>query len=197
MNLSDTISVDPGRTTLGALHPELTAKFIRSSRTVGVAVKPNRKGSLNFIFAALNPGNTRYGAYMLLLRLAFAALLIVSGSFILYGEIDAPATELGAMAYGIAEIAIGGMLALGFFTRFAMIAAVAGFGCMAVQSILMGVFNMEALMSCFGSLAFLMLGSGKYSIDYLLRKAVIKSSLRRRQRRAADRMSYKAYKVSR
>ncbi len=181
MNTSDTLSVDPGRTTLGALHPEMATQFLRKKIISRPYSKSGRKNTLDFIFASAAPRSGRIGAALLFLRLAFASILIVSGSFITIGEINPPETPFPPSAYAISQIAIGAMLALGLFTRFAMAASIATFAIMAGQSIAAGIFTPLTLTLTLASATFLILGSGKYSADFLIRKALILHASRRRR----------------
>ncbi|MDE6753207.1 MAG: DoxX family protein [Muribaculaceae bacterium] len=197
MNVSaDIISVDPARTTLGALHPEITERLARKVNVNAPSALSSKKMWLNMTFASSTPGVARNSRTLLLLRLCFAALLIVSGSFILYGEILTPNATLAPSVFAALEIAAGSMLALGFLSRFAMLTMVALFGVMSYDSISAGVFDMQSLLCCFASLAFLIMGTGRYSCDFLIRKAIILSAARRRRQRKADRFSYKAYRMS-
>ncbi len=193
MNTSDTLSVDPGRTTLGALHPEMATQFLRKKIISRPYSKSGRKNTLDFIFASAAPRSGRIGAALLFLRLAFASILIVYGSFI---TINPPETPFPPSAYAISQIAIGAMLALGLFTRFAMAASIATFAIMAGQSIAAGIFTPHTLTLTLASATFLILGSGKYSADFLIRKALILHASRRRRHQKAKRISYQAYRYS-
>lgn len=196
MKISDVISVDPCRITEGAKHPELAARFLRKSRMMAKTATPSKRGFLNFLFASLAPGVNRHGVQMLLVRLCFSAIFIVSGSFILSGETVAPATGIEPYYFALAEIVVGSMLALGLFARVAMLVATAGFGFLAAEAIIAGVFDMTWLLCTCGSFAFLLMGVGKYSCDTLIRKSIIKAAMRRRRRLGARRMSYKAFLYS-
>lgn len=194
MNLSDIISVDPAKTTLGALHPEVASRLLRNSRIYRKVAPPAKRTALNFFFASLAPGVNRFGGYMLLFRCLFAALLIVSGSFILYGEIEAPESLMPGHVFAIIEIVAGSMLALGFFNRLASLAVTIMFATVSVTSILHGVFDMQSFLTLFGCLLFLLLGTGKYSCDFLIRKAIIAKAAKRRNRLEQERLTYKAFR---
>ncbi|MDE6444605.1 MAG: DoxX family protein [Muribaculaceae bacterium] len=192
--MADIISVDPAQTTLGALHPEFAERIARKVKVETPSF--SRRMWLDMTFACATPGVARNSRTMLLLRLCFAALMIVSGAFILSGEIYSPLAGFDAVTFAALELAVGSMLALGLFTRFAMFAAVAGFGFMSFQSISAGIFDMQSLLCCLTSLSFLLLGSGRYSADFLLRKSIILRAAKRRRKMQADRLSYKAYRLS-
>lgn len=196
MNFTDIISVDPGQKTLGSLHPEITDTILRNS-VLGVKNESTHSyGLLGVFFAAATPGSRRYGLCILLLRMLFATIVIVAGSFILYGEISAPAIPLAPQVYAIALIVIGSMLAVGFLSRIATLTGFAGFAYIAVSAIFMGVFNISALMLCMGSLAFLMLGTGRYSLDFFIRKSIHNRSVNRRRKIAERRLTYQAYRYA-
>lgn len=179
MNNSDTLSVDPGRTTLGALHPELNAQFLRGTVRVPRRKKSGEK-ALNFFFAATTLRANSKVVAMLLFRWTLGALLIVSGSLILSGEIDSPVNYINTELYAILEIISGGMLALGLFTRIVMGFATFGFAIISTLLIIKGIFNLEALMCCVSCMFFLIFGSGKFSCDFLIRKAIILATSKRK-----------------
>lgn len=200
MKLSDVISVDPGRTTLGALYPESEPRIVRRPvklpPVVTTEVKRQSRSGLNFLFAAMAPGANRYGVWMLLLRLLFSALLIVSGSFILSGEIYAPEHIMTSQVFGILEITFGVMLFLGFLSRFAMFASALLFGILSVISTVNGIFDMQSMLCTFGSVLFLVAGVGKYSADFLIRKAIVKRENARKRREHASGLTYETLKYS-
>lgn len=198
MKLSDVISVDPGRITLGELHPTTSVpqRFLRCHAIQSPTAKRHRHRLASIVKTGMAPGAERFGGYMLLFRCLFATLLIVSGAFILSGEIVDPQAIVGDRIFAIAEIIIGALLAVGLSTRFAMAIATIFFGIWSALSISAGVFNMQCLLCTFGSLVFLLTGPGKYSCDFLISKAFVMRSLKSQRRMRADRLSYKSYKVS-
>lgn len=194
MNLSDIISVDPAKKTLGALHPDTACRILRRSRIYNNIAKPAKKKTLDFLFASLAPGVDKFGGYMLLFRSLFAAMLIVSGSFIIVGEIEAQESLIPDFDFAVAEIISGTLIALGLLTRFASFATTMMFGALSIVSILSGIFNLQAMMSLFGSLVFLIFGAGKFSCDFLLRKAIINKASAKRRKIENERLSYKAFR---
>lgn len=196
MNVSDILSVDPGRTTLGDLHPELDAKFLRRKGMVSMRKKRSAKTALNFIFAINALRADGKAVAMLLIRLALGALLIVSGSLILYGEIHSPVEYLAPDIFAILEIVSGAMLVLGLFTRFAMGVATLGFATVSTLAICEGVFDMQSLMSAIACMVFLVFGSGTYSADFLMRKAIIQYNKRNRRKKIGKKMSYEAFRYA-
>ena len=133
---------------------------------------------------------------MLLLRWALACLLIVSGSFILSGEIYAPVNYIPSEVYALFEIVIGGMLVLGLLTRIAMGVATIGFATVATLSVVHGVFNLEALMCCMSCLVFLIFGPGKFSCDFLIRKSIVGREEQLQRSISKQRMSYRAFRCA-
>lgn len=196
MNITDILSVDPGQNTLGSLHKDIAGTILRNSGIVRDNVHSNSSYSLNLIFASATPGGMRYGLCLLIFRAMFAAILIVSGSFILSGEIVRQVPLIPIEIFAIGEITIGCLLFLGLLTRFTMLTALVGFGMIAVFNIMNGIFNMSSLMLCMTSFIFLILGSGKLSCDFLIRKAIISRDNKKRRKLISDRMSYRAYKVA-
>lgn len=196
MNVSDTLSVDPGRTTLGDLHPELDTKLLRRKKMVGMRRKRSAKKALNFIFAINALRADGKAVAMLLIRWALGALLIVSGSFILSGEINTPVEYLDPDIFAILEIVAGSMLVLGVFTRFAMGIATIGFITVSILATCKGVFDMQSFMSSISCMIFLVFGSGKYSADFLIRKAIILHNNRRRRKKIEKEMSYQAFRYA-
>lgn len=190
MNVSDTLSVDPGRTTLGDLHPDLNAKAIRRKRLAGMRIKRPQKKILNFIFAINSLRSNGKSLAMLVIRCALGALLTVSGCFIIKGEIYPPFENIDPVLYGCLEIFSGSMLIMGLFTRLAMAVATIGFGIIASLDISNGMFDMQALMSCVACLVFLIFGAGKYSCDFLLRKAIIIRNIRKLRKKREQEMAY-------
>lgn len=196
MNITDILSVDPGQNTLGSLHKDIAGTILRNSGIVRENEHSSSTYLLNLIFASAAPGGMRYGLCLLTFRVMFAAILIVSGSFILTGEIVRSVPFISTEIFAMGEIVVGSLLFLGLFTRFAMLTALSGFGTIAVFNIMSGVFNMSSLMLCMTSFIFLILGSGKLSCDFLIRKAIIKHVARKRRKLIANRMSYRAYRVA-
>lgn len=191
---TDIISVNPGKMTLGALHPEATEKLIRSSAKMLSTPATTKNGFLNFVFASSTPGVGRFGSYMLICRLLFSALLIVSGAFILSGEINAPAVPFIPFYFAIAELVAGSMIGLGLLTRIASFSCGLLFAYLSVMSILSGIFDMTNLILTFSCVAFAMFGGGKFSVDFLIRKGLINHAIRKRQKMEQNRLSYKAYR---
>ncbi len=197
MNIAETISVNPVSKTLGVLNPEATLEFIRSHSSANEAKKSKteKKSVRNFLLASSTPGVKDFGSSMLLFRWLFSAILIVSGSFILAGEITSPFAFVDSQLFAISEIVVGGMLTLGLFSRIVMIASCLFFGYASFLSIEAGIFDMQNLLFCLGSLVFAIMGSGRYSCDFLIRKSIILHRRRKQRQLREDRLSYRAYRI--
>lgn len=196
MNIAETISVNPVSKTLGALNPEATINFIHTHQIETLSKRKASKSSRSaLLFASSTPGSKDYGVAMLLLRLLFSALLIVSGSFIISGEISSPVNLINTQYFGLAEIIAGTMLALGLMSRIAMTASTIFFGYISYTAIMTGIFDMQALLCCLTSGVFMVLGAGKYSSDFLIRKAMILRRRRRQKQLCEERLSYRAFRL--
>ena len=196
MKVSDTLSVNPGSTTLGNLHPDFDAKFLRRKGMVNIRREKSEKKTLNFIFAINALRSNGKAVAMLLIRWALGVLLIVSGSLILSGEIYTPVDYFDSDIFAILEVVAGSMLVLGLFTRFAMGVATIGFAIVSILAICKGLFDMQSLMSTISCMVFLIFGSGKYSADFLIRKAIIQHNNRRRRKLNDKKLSYQAFRYA-
>ncbi len=196
MNTAETISVNPVSKTLGALNPEATLRFLQeNARKVDVSHNKKSLSLSRLFFSTSTPGVSIFSGRMLAFRLMFAALLIVSGSFILAGEITSPINFIDPYALALTEIIAGGMLALGFMTRPAMAATTLLFGCAATLNLMEGIFDMQAMLCCLGSMIFMVMGAGRFSTDFLIRKAIVMRKHRKQKQMREDRLSYKAYRI--
>lgn len=195
MNISDTLSVDPGRTTLGALNPEFSADFLRAKR-IADSNKRSALAVLNFIFATNGLKSNVSAGAMAFLRCALGAALIVSGAFILSGEIVSPSNIISPEIYAYLEIAVGTLLAVGLLTRFAMGAATIGFGIIATMNVINGVFDMQAMMTCLCCMVFTIFGAGRFSSDFLVKKVFLNHSVNKRRKMIENKMSYRAFRYA-
>lgn len=191
MKLSDTISVDPGKITLGAKNNELNAGIFR----VNVLTDRKEEDSIlrltSLVFPAVNSGSKLLNKYCLPLRTLFSALLIISGLAMLGLSTTTLPINIGI---GVVAIAIGGMLALGLFTKIASAGGALFFGIMGAISLRAGTVNMEVFMLMFGCLLFLVVGAGKYSCDTILRSHIIKKRKETLQKHGE--LSYKSFRYS-
>lgn len=195
MNNSDIISVNPGQNTLGSLRSEFSNHTLRYSINAtldGVVVD---KDLVNFVFGSSSVFR-RKGLTVLMIRILLSVIIIFSGCYILNEEMSLSTSIFTTNTYAISQIILGGMLAIGFLTRFATFAGFAGFGYMTINAVNAGVFNSLSLVICLLCLAFIFLGAGKYSADFLIRKIILTYPHRRRSKIAEHRLSYRAYRYS-
>lgn len=197
MNTAKTISVNPVNKTLGALHPEASIRLFDTKVDLSSEVKSGSgKRALQFFFASSAPSINRYGIYMLVFRVMFAALLIGSGVQLLtQTSLSVSTLGINNLYLSIAEIAAGSMLALGLLSRVAMLAMTALFGYLSVMPLIAGGYDMQSMLCFMGSLVFLTMGAGKFSFDFLIRKAILINSVYRRRRQREERMSYRAFRI--
>lgn len=194
MDLTEIISVDPGQTTLGALNKDVTSGIIRNvGATVRECATPNKKTLGNFIFACKSPGIRHFGIYTLLLRLIFSALIILSGILILINPNYTVIFGMQSSYIAIVEITLGGMLLLGLLGRIVMSSAIILFASIATANSISGTIDTSSIFLTFGSLTFLLYGCGKYSLDFIIRKHLVRKSIKNKRRLIDKRMSYQSY----
>lgn len=191
-NRTEIISVDPGRKTLGALYSTVNPSILETASRTVCSERKSVMSEVNAMLPTSAPGVDRFGVYMLSFRIFLASMLATSGILILSGHLTAPTSPLPALHYAIFEIIAGVSLGLGLFTRFSMGAITLLFTASAVESLVAGVFDMQAFLSFFGCLWFFTAGSGKYSCDFLIKKGLRKRAIKRRHRLQEDRLSYRA-----
>lgn len=199
------ISVNPGKTTDIAKNYQFLEKMARTCSSVTKAVGiPKRINFCNSIFginkSATNTGSTK----LLLVRTLVAAYFVTIGIISLLNSWS-PAIQFTA----IFSIVLGGMLFLGFFSRIASIAGVIVFGYISTYSIFHfpNIFPITAVnVSYTTSLAQTLIciimavtGPGKYCIDQLIRKSILRASRRHARRKTTDeassRLSYRAWQA--
>ena len=185
MKITDTISVDPGKTALG--HIEKSTDSIFRNQVLGT----QEHHSLNIVsvlFPSSAAGSSELRKYSVPLRTVFATILIVTGLVILIKNPSAP-----AIGYAVCSLSFGGFLALGLLTR-PLMAAASVFYCIAgALSIRAGVTDMNTFALMFGCAIFCATGAGKYSCDTLIRKTIRKRSINSEKKRRETRMGYKAF----
>lgn len=181
MKLTDTISVNPGKTTLG--HIETPSSIFRSP--VLKAEETKKADVLSIILPSLNSGVKDYKSYALPLRTLFATILIVTGITSIISPLS-----IHNLGFAVCSICFGSFLACGFLTR-PMMCAASVFYCISGALLLrMGITDMTEFCLMFGCLIFCVIGAGKYSID-----SIIKSQIRRHNKNKVkhDLMDYKAF----
>lgn len=186
MKVADTISVNPGKTTLGEKSSP-SAGILR----VPVLDRQKRTSGLNLsvlLCPSTNQGLAEYKKFALPLRALFATILIVAGLTLFQSPLPTVSYSLG-----ILEIIFGGLLAVGFLTRPIMGCAGVYFGIMAALSLRNGIADITPLCLMFGSFLFCATGSGKYSLDFLIKNAIRNHVRFRNEKKKNEMMGYKAF----
>ena len=183
MKATDTISVNPGKTTLG--HVESTNSSILRANIINRETQASHIDLLSLLFPTTSAGINEFKKYALPLRTLFATILIVGGLTLAQTGINPP--------FAILEIVFGSMLALGFLTRPAMACASVYFAVVTALSIRAGQPDLTALSLIFGCALFFALGSGKYSLDMLIRSMIKRHQRNAAIRRSANALGYKAF----
>lgn len=204
------ISVNPGKSTTGALNFEFIEKVARTCKPVGKVIHSQRiKAICNSVFG-INKSTTNVGSTkLLLIRTITAAFFITLGVL----NLDINSLSLSAeFNIHLFNIVIGGMILLGFFARIASIcgfilyASLAALPLFGVSSSFLSLSSATPDITAISqSLIFLFLaitGPGRYCIDQLLRNWIFRIAKRKAAKRAERknlreaevRMSYKAWK---
>ena len=204
------ISVNPGKSTTGALNFEFIEKVARTCKPVGKVIHSQRiKAICNSVFG-INKSTTNVGSTkLLLIRTITAAFFITLGVLNLDINSLSLSTEFNIHLFNIVT---GGMILLGFFARVASICGFMLYAFMAAGPLLGASSSFISLSTATPvitaisqSLIFLFLaitGPGRYCIDQLLRNWIFriakrkaaKRAKRKNLREAEVRMSYKAWK---
>lgn len=185
MKLTDTISVNPGKTALG--HSENASDSIFRNPVLGVEKRQGVSIS-KVLFPSSASGSTELRKYSVPLRTLFATILIVTGLNLITMGITGT-----SLAYGVCTISFGAFLALGLLTR-PIMAAASVFYCLGgALSIRHGITDLNTFALMFGCILFTVAGAGKYSCDTLIRQALRRHKLNEEKKRRTNMMSYKAF----
>lgn len=186
MKIADTISVNPGKTTLG--HVDTPASSIFRSPVISSEVSHRSKDLLKIIFPTLGGGTMEYKKYEVPLRTIFSTILIVSGITML-----SSIGGIHGMGMAICSLCFGAMLAIGLFTRPVMLGAAVYYCICGALSIRTGAIDLSIFSLMFGCLIFGVIGAGKYSCDSALLNACLKHRKISEIKRKENMMSYKAF----
>lgn len=184
MKINDTISVNPGKEALGQTGKE---SIFRAS----VINRETDKASISavsFVLPTTKSGSAEFTKYSVPLRALFASILILAGLMCVTNAVNT--------GYGVCSLIFGGLLAIGAFTRPVMIGAAAYYAVISALSIRAGGADLFSLSLMFGCMIFSVFGSGKYSCDFLLRKAIRRNKIKAEKRRSQNALSYKAYRCA-
>lgn len=186
MNASTVISVNPGKATLGSLHPDVTSRIIRRHMITETRERKNHISFLNLIFGLNGHMPSRISRNTLIFRLVFCLFtlgMLVSGGF---GEITPMQTI-------ILYTSVLSLLS-GTFQRIIAIISAVTFGIITFGNGLTPEINATTLLSMMISLAFAISGPGKCSMDAWLRNTLHSqfSSYAKERKMQERRLSYKA-----
>lgn len=184
MKISDTISVNPGKETLG----NIKASSIFRKQVLGTNDSSQQFDLVKVLFPSASTGMNEYKKYELPLRTVFATILIVAGLTMLsvpYGIYDS--------WFAICTLCFGGLLALGFLTRPVMAGAAVFYCITGAVALRTGVADITIFLLMFGCAIFCLTGSGKYSLDTLLRHSISHFRKLSEKKRKEGMMGYKAF----
>ena len=185
MKIADTISVNPSKTALG--HVETPSASIFRSPVLGVERNTRSINAISIFFPTCKEGVNEYKKYEVPLRTLLSTILIVTGITCLTATVSAY-----SVGFAVCALCFGAFLALGLFTRPVMIGAAVYYcitGALAIRS---GAADISVFSLMFGCALFAIMGSGKYSCDALIRKAINRHSLLKKQKKG-NKMEYKIF----
>ena len=186
MNTNKTISVEPGKITLAERkNRERAAEYFRTSILNSETQKIEKINLSKLLFPTQKSANLSFVKYSVPLRSIFSALLIISGILTLQTS-----NSSAIISIAILSFIFGGFLALGLLTRVIMGASAIMFGLLGIITLREGTPEIQSFLLMFGSLCFFLSGSGKYSIDTIIRKQLLKYSKKNSSKEAS---SYKVF----
>lgn len=174
------VSVNPGRMTLGNLNALTDNGFANVMPRVSVLSETHHSGSVPSLAAILFPVkqmNAVGSVVLLLVRLAFAAMLVYGGLMTLTEGVSTIGS-LSTNLWGAIQLALGFFVATGFLTRIVMILPAITFGMLALSAADFAT-ALQPMAFSLVSILLLMLGSGWLSADSLIRVALRRSHKRR------------------
>lgn len=203
------ISVNPGAKPKGAMQNEL---FNRLATPIKILDNPVRhtkfRPLINFLSGINSNVNTAWSVKLLMVRLIAGATLLVTGILNYHGiygyNVPSMLITLGvAMIIGLFSRILSGVGAV----VFASVMALAYFGMttpyLPYTVLTEGVLNYGYLLSSVLLILCAMIGPGRFSLDQLIRAAILqyrKNALKRKRasaiRKAEMRMTYKSFRYS-
>lgn len=191
MNKPNVISINPGQKTLGQLHQEAERYNPVVKQLVSTISSTVRlKACLNFFTGIDTKTMKGASARILLLRLFTAGLMasfayaVMNPSVLAISDavlVPALNSVQGNIALSTSIFVMAASILLGFMTRIVSVAAFLYFIPMVLQGTL-PISIASALM--FVALGYIILGSGIFSVDQCIRKAIFRSYKRRAKRAA-------------
>ena len=182
------VNVNPSASALGSVNVESGMRAIRMRvlREGRAAARQKSGATLRLVF-----GNTsaseRQSRPLMIGRMLFGIAMILGGFMI--------GSELGARfcSLSIFGVICGFMLIPGVLTRVSLTLGAAWFGFIGLESLSMGSPAFLELMLACGSVAFAVMGPGRFSADSILRRRIFRVVKRRETHRLMERrFSYKA-----
>lgn len=183
MKITDTISVNPSKTTLG--HVDTHTNTIFRSQVLGSEVTSGSIDIMKIIFPSSCSGSLEFRKFEVPLRTLFASILIVTGLSLLQASIS--------IGFAVCTLVFGALLAVGFLTRPVMIGAAVYYCITGALSIRSGQIELSTFALMFGTLIFAVCGGGKYSIDTLIRGLINRRKQREKAAKEENFLGYKAF----
>ena len=183
MKITDTISVNPGKTALG--HVDASSSIFRQ-HVIGNQ-KTSMPDAMQLVFPSSGAGSSEFRKYSVPMRTLFATILIVCGISIL------TAASAYGVGFAVCSLCFGSFLAMGLFTRPVMLGASVYYCIMGALALRGGNADISMFALMFGCLLFGLFGSGKYSCDTLIRQAIRRHRVKAQKKRTEECMGYKAF----
>lgn len=185
MKVTDTISVNPGKTTLG--QSKASSSIFRSN-ILDSTTTSHSVDLVKILFPSHTSVVKEYKKYSVPLRTLLATILIVMGITILEAPFD-----IHGKGFAICTLCFGGLLALGCFTRPVMGAAAIYYCIVGALMLRAGTTDMSVFLLMFGCVIFCIVGAGKYSCDTIIRQCIYRHKKISERKRKEKMMSYKAF----
>ena len=184
MKLTDTISVNPGKTALG--HTDAASALFRNPVLGNQSARTF--DAMALIFPSSAAGTSEFRKYSVPLRTLFATILLVTG-------ITALSMPFGpySVAFAVCSLAFGAFLGLGFLTRPVMAGAAVYYCICGALSLRAGAPDITTFSLMFGCAIFCVVGAGKYSCDTLIRRAIRRHIAAGEKKRKENTLGYKAF----
>lgn len=186
MNTANVISVNPGRKTLGEVNAPLY--FERITRTIAQSHKIKKPGIglLNFILGVNPAVNDSISWKLIALRSVYGiALSLLAGYFMLQGT---------ANTATIAIAATGISLIFGIFSRLCALSCTSILIVLSVMGyMLTGTINTLQISIASFSMIFAVLGPGKFSVDQLIRRSIIRMKKHHTTTKKSPTLTYNVY----
>lgn len=186
MKISDTISVNPSKHTLGQADAQASSIF--RNPVLGAETSQSSLNLVKLLFPTALAGSSEMRKYDIPLRTIFATVLIVTGLTIL-----TLSGSIHGTGFAITSICFGCLLAIGLFTRPLMLGAAIYYCVTGALTLRTGVADMTIFALMFGCLVFALTGSGKYSCDALILRSINRHKIFSKRKREEKMMGYKAF----